>query len=110
MAGILVTVLQSRCNRASRAPRRPGDVLALEADAPASRRMDAGEHLAKGGFAAAGFPNDAEGLPSAHVEAQPVECPHRSNLPSQPVAPRKVPHEPLDPEDAIAHGATATTG
>lgn len=40
-----------------------GDVLAVENDFPAGHGVEAGEHFGEGGFAGAGFTDDADGFP-----------------------------------------------
>jgi hypothetical protein len=86
--GILEDHLEIAAQRPELALGEVGDVGASELDGSGSRLEQADDGLAEGGFAAAGFTDEAEGFAGSDVESRrPPRAPRRSGAASRRCAP-----------------------
>ena len=105
--GILEDQLHVAPHLSQRLALEGDEVLALEQDRPGCRLVELQNAAARRGLAAAAFPDEAEGLPLLHVEADVV---HRLDVPHPGTEDarghRKIHHEILDidqPAVRLAH-------
>ena len=79
-----------------------GDIGALECDTASVGRVDAGQKFAERGLAAARFPDDAERLSGAQIEADVVQRLDRACLDAERVTDGKVAAQTFDAQKGLS--------